>query len=96
MTLKHHRMCLKLLPLACMHSRHGLADMFKNTRHFMDCSIINGYSFHQVHFRMDGRVINRGSESVHVLKHPSERLTIRSTPRWIFPYNRTATPISVG
>ncbi|GFY05205.1 hypothetical protein TNCV_2206511 [Trichonephila clavipes] len=43
-------------------TRHGLADMFENTGHFTDRSSSDGHSCHQVHFIIDRRVINRGSE----------------------------------
>ncbi|GFS79681.1 hypothetical protein TNCV_4241391 [Trichonephila clavipes] len=65
-------------------TRHGLADMFKNTRSFTDHSSSDGYSGHQIHFRFDGHVINRDSERSmfrQVLMHPSECLMIRLMPR---------------
>ncbi|GFS79443.1 hypothetical protein TNCV_2369801 [Trichonephila clavipes] len=58
-------------------TRHGLADMFENTGLFSYCSSSVGYSYHQIHFRSDGRVVNHGSEKSmfrQVLIHPRERL----------------------
>ncbi|GFS48475.1 hypothetical protein TNCV_2297871 [Trichonephila clavipes] len=45
-----------------MPARHGLADMFENNGCFTDRSNSDGYSCHQVHFRIDGRVVNPGSD----------------------------------
>ncbi|GFU90700.1 hypothetical protein TNCV_3089861 [Trichonephila clavipes] len=67
-------------------TRHGLADMLKNTRCFTNCCSSDGYSCHQVHFKIDGCAVNRGSERSmfhQVLMHASERLMIRLPPRWI-------------
>ncbi|GFV83095.1 hypothetical protein TNCV_2802211 [Trichonephila clavipes] len=57
--------------------------MFEDTGCLTDCSSSDGYSCHQVHFRIDGRVSNRRSESSmfrQVLMHPIERLKIRLPP----------------
>lgn len=35
---------------------YGLVDMFKTTGCFMHRTISDGYSYHQVHFRIDGRI----------------------------------------
>ncbi|GFX67456.1 hypothetical protein TNCV_3463451 [Trichonephila clavipes] len=92
MTLNYHRRCLKLLPLACMHARHRRdmdEDTLENIRSFTDRSRTDGYLRYQVHFKIDARVVNRGSESFQVLMHPREHLMIRLPPRWISPlYNR--------
>ncbi|GFY32330.1 hypothetical protein TNCV_3558381 [Trichonephila clavipes] len=90
MTLKQHRRCLKLLQLACMHVRH-LRDM-----DWWTCSKIPGVlrivaavmdiHIHQIHFRFDGRVVNRDSERSmfhQVLIHLSERLMFRLPPHRI-------------
>ncbi|GFX50548.1 hypothetical protein TNCV_614771 [Trichonephila clavipes] len=69
-----------------MHARHGLADMFENTRRFKDCSSSFRYSCQQVHFKVGWRVFNPGSERSifrQVLMHPSKRLMIRLLSRWI-------------
>ncbi|GFU41447.1 hypothetical protein TNCV_4585961 [Trichonephila clavipes] len=82
-------------------TRHGVEDMFENTGSFTDRSSSVGYSCHQVHFRIDRRVVNRGSERSmfrQVLMHSSERLMSRLSPRWISfliqPSSKTS--ISVG
>ncbi|GFY24438.1 transposable element Tcb1 transposase [Trichonephila clavipes] len=86
-------------------TRHGLVVMFENTSHFVDRSSRYGYSCHQIHFRFDGRDVNRGSERSmlhHVappsMLHSSERLTIRWSPHWIsFPMqSNNITSISIG
>ncbi|GFW65623.1 hypothetical protein TNCV_3550461 [Trichonephila clavipes] len=72
-----------------MPMRHGLVDMFENTGRFLDRSNNDGYSVHQVHFRIDGRVVNHGSKRSlfrQVLMHPSKRLMIQLSPRWNIPH----------
>ena len=43
-------------------TRKELADLFENTGHFMDCRSSDGYSRHQMNFRIDGRVIQKALE----------------------------------
>ncbi|GFV09259.1 zinc metalloproteinase nas-15 [Trichonephila clavipes] len=43
-------------------TQHRLADMFENTERFTDRCSSDGYSCHQVHFRIDRRAINSDSE----------------------------------
>ncbi|GFU66747.1 transposable element Tcb2 transposase [Trichonephila clavipes] len=54
--------CLKLLRLRFMYARHRrdgrLTDMFKISQRFTDHIRSDGYSCHQVHFKIDGRVVN--------------------------------------
>ncbi|GFY19605.1 hypothetical protein TNCV_4647771 [Trichonephila clavipes] len=75
--------------------------MSENTGHFSDRGSSNGYSCNQVHCRIDGRGVNRDTESsmfLHVLMHPSEHLMIRLPPHWIsFPIQPNIySPLSVG
>ncbi|GFV91855.1 hypothetical protein TNCV_2975261 [Trichonephila clavipes] len=52
----------------------------------MDHSISDVYSNHQIHFRTGGHAVNHGSDRslfLQVLMHPSKRLRISLTPRWI-------------
>ncbi|GFS88535.1 hypothetical protein TNCV_1461641 [Trichonephila clavipes] len=89
MTLKHHRTDVFEIPAIGMHARttsmqRELAHMLENTRHFTDHSSNDGYSCHQVHFKIDGCVINRGSERSmfpKVLIHSSKCLMTRLPPR---------------
>ncbi|GFW46204.1 hypothetical protein TNCV_4210831 [Trichonephila clavipes] len=41
---------------------HGLVDKFQNTGRFTNCSSSDGYSCDQVHYRIDWRVVCRGTK----------------------------------
>ncbi|GFU95644.1 hypothetical protein TNCV_3333091 [Trichonephila clavipes] len=82
-------------------TRHGLADLFENTECLTDRSSSDGYSCHQIPFRIDRLVVNRVSERSmfrQVLMHQSECLMIWLLPHWISfsiqPNSNTS--ISVG
>ncbi|GFY20342.1 hypothetical protein TNCV_209741 [Trichonephila clavipes] len=66
-----------------------MADMLENTGRVRDRSNSEEYSCHQIHFRFDGRVVNRSCERSlfrQVLMYQNERLLIRLPPHWIsFP-----------
>ncbi|GFX23462.1 hypothetical protein TNCV_3769381 [Trichonephila clavipes] len=54
-------------------TRHGLTDTFENSGNFTNRNNSDGYSCHQVHFKIDGHVVNFGSERSmfrEVLMHP--------------------------
>ncbi|GFV61458.1 hypothetical protein TNCV_2938001 [Trichonephila clavipes] len=81
--------------------QHGLVEMFENTGRFTDLCSSDSYSCHQVHFKIDGRVVNRDSERFmfhQVLMHTSERLKIQLPPHSTsFPIQPNSnTCISVG
>ncbi|GFX60668.1 hypothetical protein TNCV_4917181 [Trichonephila clavipes] len=61
--------------------RHGLADMLENTGCFTDRSNSDGYSCHQVHFRIDGHVVHR----------ENGRCSGCHLAGYLSSYNRTAT-----
>ncbi|GFS66423.1 hypothetical protein TNCV_3856771 [Trichonephila clavipes] len=55
-------------------TRHGLTDMFENTRCFTYHSRSDGWSCHQVHVRIDGHLVNHCPENFQVLMHPIQHL----------------------
>lgn len=50
--------------------QHGLLDMFENTGCFTGRSSSDKYSCHQVHFRIEGRVINKAVHGTLEKKNP--------------------------